>query len=609
MSHVMVENKHSKTREEVISEVLVTKIPEDIVTYLHTSEIIGTDIHSDSITKKIGYSFEQLGFDNEEDGQVKDSSDTFGNSPNENSQDENGLLSSFITVGNYFSKAVEILEQFTKTKHIVDQDHKPIFQIVTEEFGSSTTINKIHGEISAIVDPTMSDAMFITKGYHGTEREINQALYEHGYSPINNAETAVIGALIGTPTVSDDQSLSTKMMETIHRDFANGLSFKEAINDVFKTYSTELEQSDSKYTDMLQTQLEKNINNQEKLSEEITEYKQKITEEKAEPESSLQGINQRRQEYIEKLESIVGQLEGEKVELINKQVDLMNFINPDRTTAYDDTIQHEGVGNVTIIKTDNGFLFEKTLPGGSKLITGENNNYSIVVDYDGSGEVYAGGDIIHFSPDDIVEVVAEGNCISVDPDLTGFNIKSVQTKQDDTCEIEGVVCDNTFSIMLNDQKVIEYSNIGQNGNVSSVITTYSVMQGDSLWSIAEKNNISFDNLLKWNSDITDPNTIKAGQVIRLTPSAEPIETNNFGGDQGDGSYIVRSGDTVSELAKKYGLPEEEFRERNNLEDINTIYVGQELDIRSQQEVNDQIDQNLTDAFVEIDEIAEYSGQA
>ncbi len=43
-------------------------------------------------------------------------------------------------------------------------------------------------------------------------------------------------------------------------------------------------------------------------------------------------------------------------------------------------------------------------------------------------------------------------------------------------------------------------------------------------------------------------------------------------------YIIRPGDTLSEIAVRYGVPMSELAAANDIRDINKIYAGQEIEI-------------------------------
>ena len=92
-----------------------------------------------------------------------------------------------------------------------------------------------------------------------------------------------------------------------------------------------------------------------------------------------------------------------------------------------------------------------------------------------------------------------------------------------------------------------------------------VTSGETLGGIAAKYKLSLDDLIRWNN-IKNPDHIDVGQKIGLS-GHEPA---------GDQIYVVQPGDTVSEIAEKFGLRWVDIGAANKLEDINTIYAGQEL---------------------------------
>ena len=101
-----------------------------------------------------------------------------------------------------------------------------------------------------------------------------------------------------------------------------------------------------------------------------------------------------------------------------------------------------------------------------------------------------------------------------------------------------------------------------------------VESGDTLGAIAKKYDLKVDDLVTWNK-IKDPDMIIVGQKIELS-GHEAAEAPS-----GDQTYVVQPGDTVSEIAKKFGLRWVDIGAYNKLEDINLIIAGQELIIPAQ----------------------------
>ena len=95
---------------------------------------------------------------------------------------------------------------------------------------------------------------------------------------------------------------------------------------------------------------------------------------------------------------------------------------------------------------------------------------------------------------------------------------------------------------------------------------YKVQSGDTLWKVASANNASVQELLNWNN--LTSNTIYVGQELSLIA---PHSHNTYG------SYTVKSGDSLSFLAKNYSITISELKSINNLtSDI--IKIGQVLNV-------------------------------
>ena len=98
-----------------------------------------------------------------------------------------------------------------------------------------------------------------------------------------------------------------------------------------------------------------------------------------------------------------------------------------------------------------------------------------------------------------------------------------------------------------------------------VSDTYIVQKGDSLWSIANKFNMTVSELKNLNN-LTN-NLLSIGQVLKIKDSS-----NN-----GEKTYTVQKGDSLWVIANKYGITTEELKSYNNLTS-NLLSIGQVLKI-------------------------------
>jgi len=108
---------------------------------------------------------------------------------------------------------------------------------------------------------------------------------------------------------------------------------------------------------------------------------------------------------------------------------------------------------------------------------------------------------------------------------------------------------------------------------------YIVKKGDSLWSIASKNNTTVDNIKKLNN--LSSNNLSVGQVLKLSYDAkkEDIKESNI--------YTVKKGDSLWLIANKYGTTVDELKNANNLKS-NTLSIGQTLIIPEKKENTNKI---------------------
>lgn len=104
---------------------------------------------------------------------------------------------------------------------------------------------------------------------------------------------------------------------------------------------------------------------------------------------------------------------------------------------------------------------------------------------------------------------------------------------------------------------------------SEMNNTYLVRRGDTLWGIAQMYRTSVARLAAMNH-ISDPNLIYPGEILQVSSSGST-------GDVGR-TYVVRYGDTLSGIARRYGTTVSQLAAANGIENPNLIYAGEVLTV-------------------------------
>lgn len=104
--------------------------------------------------------------------------------------------------------------------------------------------------------------------------------------------------------------------------------------------------------------------------------------------------------------------------------------------------------------------------------------------------------------------------------------------------------------------------------------TYTVKSGDTLSGIAVKFGVTVAQLQAWNG-ISNPNKISVGQVLKIKGTSG----GSTGGSTQNITYTIKSGDTLSGIAVKFGVTVSQLQSWNGITNPNKIYVGQVLKIK------------------------------
>ena len=121
--------------------------------------------------------------------------------------------------------------------------------------------------------------------------------------------------------------------------------------------------------------------------------------------------------------------------------------------------------------------------------------------------------------------------------------------------------------------------------VETAGSEYVVVVGDTLGKIAKKNSVTLKALEAANPGVV-PTKLKVGQKLSIpagTGGASASAVTATGSDTGMETYTVKSGDTLTKIAKHYGTTVKALESENNLSTTG-IKVGQKLKIPSKTEV-------------------------
>lgn len=119
-------------------------------------------------------------------------------------------------------------------------------------------------------------------------------------------------------------------------------------------------------------------------------------------------------------------------------------------------------------------------------------------------------------------------------------------------------------------RIVTNSNVNGRETNSTGKTYYTIRRGNTLSGIARRYGVSVQNLVEWNN-IQNPNLIFPGQTLILYENNSNSINNYI-------EYTVQRGDTLARIARRYGTTVSAIIQDNGITNPNLIFPGQILRI-------------------------------
>jgi membrane-bound lytic murein transglycosylase D len=111
-------------------------------------------------------------------------------------------------------------------------------------------------------------------------------------------------------------------------------------------------------------------------------------------------------------------------------------------------------------------------------------------------------------------------------------------------------------------------------SVAQATSRYVVQKGDNISTIAKKNNVTVAEIKEWNH--LSNNSIKLGMLLQISKTEEIVKEEIASNTKTENvEYIVKKGDNIGNIAKKFGSTLEDLKTWNSLPD-NNIRLGSSL---------------------------------
>jgi len=106
-------------------------------------------------------------------------------------------------------------------------------------------------------------------------------------------------------------------------------------------------------------------------------------------------------------------------------------------------------------------------------------------------------------------------------------------------------------------------------------TTYTIVEGDTLWDISRRYKVGSKDIAKWNG-MSTRQTLRLGQKLTIWKTAT---SNKNANTTRRVTYSVRSGDSLDKIASKFNVKTSDIVRWNKLQNDKYIQPGQKLSIR------------------------------
>lgn len=258
-----------------------------------------------------------------------------------------------------------------------------------------------------------------------------------------------------------------------------------------------------------------------------------------------------------------------------------------------ETMEDDGTGTLSQIEADFRSYdnYDDSLNDYARFLTGKDASWresfyegarrSVAQSYEDATAHLTGryATDIHYA-DRLNRIISEYN-------LTQFDTPSLGNAQVATREVAAPqVAVQQASTQQVDAQQVDTEQIAVRSAARSVssVPTVSVKSGDTLYSIATKNNMTVNQLRQLNN--LSGNVIHPGQKLVLSPNTTASNANTNGNTSANNtntSVTVKSGDTLYRIAMNHNITVEQLRRYNNLSG-NVIRPGQQLKVKPDQTV-------------------------